>query len=139
MKEQRIASWIARIALAAGFFSSVADRFGLWGAPGATNVSWGDWPHFVTAVASLNGFAPKALVPVLAVIATVAESLFGILLLLGYRLRWTAYAAAALLALFGTAMAFSLGVKAPFDYSVFAAAGAAFLLGAQAPRVEKKQ
>ena len=133
MNGQRIASWVARIALAAGFLSAVADRFGLWGAPGAPNVAWGDWPHYLQAVALLNGFAPKALVPAIGVIATAAESTIGILLLIGFRLRWTAYAATALLLGFGTAMSIALGIKAPLDYSVFAAAGAAFLLAAAQP------
>lgn len=130
MSAPRIASLAARIALAAGFLSAVADRFGIWGAPGARNVSWGDWQHYLQAVAFLNGFAPKALVPVIGVLSTAAELCLGILLLIGYQLRWTAYAAAALLLVFATAMTLSLGVKAPLDYSVFAAAGAAFLLGA---------
>lgn len=129
MRVQHVASWAARIALAAGFLSAVADRFGLWGAPGATNVSWGDWRHFVEAVAVLNGFAPKTLVPVIAIAATLAESTLGVMLLIGYRLRWTAYGAAALLTIFGIAMTFSSSVKAPLDYSVFSAAGAAFLVG----------
>ncbi|MBV9269170.1 MAG: DoxX family protein [Acidobacteriaceae bacterium] len=139
MKEQQIASLAARITLAAGFLSAVADRFGVWGAPGAANVSWGDWRHFVAAVATLNGYAPKALLPALAVMATAAESSLGVLLLVGYQLRWTAYAAAGLLTVFGTAMIFSLGVKAPLDYSVFAAAGAAFLLAAQTSAATKKR
>ena|SRR5215472_8516497 len=129
MNAQRVASLAARVALAAGFLSAVADRFGLWGAPGAHNVTWGDWRHYEDAVAVLNPFAPKALVPAIAVVATAAESSLGVLLLIGYRLRWTAYAAAGLLTMFGTAMTLALGIKAPFDYSVFAAAGAAFLLG----------
>ena len=130
MNRQRFASWVARIALAAGFLSAVADRFGLWGAPGGKNVAWGDWPHYLANVALLNGFAPKSMVPAIGVIATAAELSIGILLLIGYRLRWTAFAAAALLLAFGTAMAIALGVKAPLDYSVFAAFGAALLLGA---------
>lgn len=138
MKQQRVASWVARIALSAGFLFAVADRFGLWGSPGSPNVSWGDWPHFVLAVAALNGYAPKVLVPAIAAITTIAELSLGIMLLAGYRLRWTAYGAAALLTIFGTAMIFSLGIKAPFDYSVFAAAGAALLLGAQTQDVSPK-
>ncbi len=39
--------WFLRIALAISFLSAVADRFGLWGSPGAANVAWGDWPTFV--------------------------------------------------------------------------------------------
>lgn len=93
----------------------------------------GGWPHYLQAVALLNAFAPKALVPTIGVIATAAESTIGILLLIGFRLRWSAYAATALLIGFGTAMTIALGIKAPLDYSVFAAAGAAFLLATAQP------
>ena len=41
------AQWFRRLALAAGFLSAVADRFGLWGPPGAPNVAWGEWQPFV--------------------------------------------------------------------------------------------
>jgi hypothetical protein len=138
VKAQRIASWVARIALAAGFLSAVADRFGVWGAHGTTSVTWGDWQHYLVDVATLNGFAPKSLVGLLGVLATAAEASLGLLLLAGYRLRWTAYAAAVLLMVFGAAMTLAYGIKLPLDYSVFAAAGAAFLLGSQNNQCQKE-
>jgi len=49
-------------------------------------------------------------------------------LLLGVWPRVVAASSAALLALFGLAMAISLGVKAPLDYSVFSDSAGAFLL-----------
>jgi uncharacterized membrane protein YphA (DoxX/SURF4 family) len=128
----RVAAVACRIALAAGFFSAVADRFGLWGAPGARHVAWGDWQHFVAYTGSLNWFVPGPVVPALAAVATLAELALGILLLVGYQFRWTAYASAVLLLLFATTMTIANGLKAPLDYSVFAAAAAAFLLGANA-------
>src|ERR1044071_4265663 len=57
------AQWFLRIALAAGFLSAVADRFGLWGPAGAANVAWGAWQAFVDYVAKLNWFAPPASTP----------------------------------------------------------------------------
>ena len=45
---------LLRIALAAAFASAVADRFGIWGQPGANGVSWGDLSHFNAYVAKLN-------------------------------------------------------------------------------------
>jgi putative oxidoreductase len=61
-------------------------------------------------------------------VATVAEFGFGLALILGIWPRWVALGSAVLLALFGTAMAISFGIKAPLDYSVFSAsAGALFL------------
>ena len=126
------AQWFLRIALAAGFLSAVADRFGLWGPAGAANVAWGAWQPFVDYVAKLNWFAPPASVPILAWTSTVAEVLLAIGLLIGWQLRWFALAAGLLLLSFAITMTLALGVKAPLDFSVFAAAGGAFLLAASA-------
>jgi uncharacterized membrane protein YphA (DoxX/SURF4 family) len=126
------AQWFLRVALAAGFLSAVADRFGLWGPVGAANVAWGAWQPFVDYVAKLNWFAPPASTPILAWAATVAEVVLGIGLLIGWQLRWFALAAGLLLLSFAITMTLALGVKAPLDFSVFAAAGGAFLLAASA-------
>ncbi|HEY3837152.1 MAG TPA: DoxX family protein, partial [Bryobacteraceae bacterium] len=66
----RISSWCLRVALAATLLSAVADRFGLWGPPGSTNVSWGDWAHFVQYCARVNSFLPSAMAAPLAWMAT---------------------------------------------------------------------
>ncbi len=124
------AQWFLRLTLAAGFLAAVADRFGLWGPPGASNVAWGDWQSFVEYVAILNWFAPAPLIPALARAATLAETLFALGLLVGWRLRWFALASGLLLLSFALTMTIALGVKAPLDFSVFAAAGGAFLLAA---------
>jgi uncharacterized membrane protein YphA (DoxX/SURF4 family) len=124
------AQWFLRVALAAGFLSAVADRFGVWGPAGAPNVAWGGWQAFMDYVAKLNWFAPSASIPVLAWISTVAEVILAIGLLIGWQLRWFALAAGLLLLSFAITMTLALGVKAPLDFSVFAAAGGAFLLAA---------
>jgi len=124
------AQWFLRLGLAAGFLSAVADRFGLWGSPGAPNVAWGEWSAFVDYVATLNWFAPAPLIPPLAWAATLAETLFALGLLAGWRLRWFALASGLLLLSFALAMTIALGVKAPLNFSVFAAAAGAFLLAA---------
>jgi putative oxidoreductase len=126
------AQWFLRVALAAGFLSAVADRFGLWGPAGAANVAWGAWQPFVDYVAKLNWFAPPASVPILAWTSTVAEVVLGIGLLIGWQLRWFALGAGLLLLSFAATMTLALGPKAPLDFSVFAAAGGAFLLAASA-------
>lgn len=126
----RVAIWLLRIALAAAFFSAVADRFGLWGAHGAHGVAWGDWPHFLAYTGKLLWFLPPALVNAGAWAATIAETVLGVALLTG---RWShivALATAALLASFALTMTMGLGVKAPLDYSVFTATAAALLLAA---------
>ena len=124
------AQWFLRVALAAGFLSAVADRFGLWGPAGAPNVAWGAWQPFMDYVAKLNWFAPPASIPILAWASTVAEVVLAIGLLIGWQLRWFALAAGLLLLSFAITMTLALGVKAPLDFSVFAAAGGAFLLAA---------
>jgi uncharacterized membrane protein YphA (DoxX/SURF4 family) len=123
-----IAEWYARLALGAAFLSSVADRFGLWGARGKPNVDWGDLAHFTRYVGMVNSFMPARTIPVLAWLATIAETTFGISLILGIYKRAMALGSAILLLLFATAMAISFGIKAPLDYSVFGASAAAFLL-----------
>ena len=57
-----------------------------------------------------------------------AETSLGVALIAGLRLRWVALASAALLAVFGAAMAISFGPKSPLDYSVFSASAGALLL-----------
>lgn len=120
--------WFARVALAAGFLSASADRFGLWGAPGAKGVAWGNWENFVAYSASLNFFAPGSLQGALAIAATAAEILLGIGLLIPRLTTYAAVLAGVLLLTFGSVMTLSLGPKPPLDYSVFSAASAAFLL-----------
>ena len=134
-----VAEWFLRLALAASFLSAVADRFGFWGPPGATNVAWGAWEPFVDYVGTLNGFAPASLYPALGWVATVAEVVIAVGLLVGWRLRWFAVAAGLLLLSFGVTMALAVGVKAPLDFSVFTAAAGAFLLAAVAERGAPEQ
>jgi putative oxidoreductase len=123
-------SLFARLALGAAFLSGIASRFGWWGA----GVGYGSWANFVKYTGEVNAFMPRATMPFLAVAATAAELLLGLALVVGYRLRWTALASAALLALFGLAMAISFGPKEPLDYSVFSACAAALLLAHQSER-----
>jgi uncharacterized membrane protein YphA (DoxX/SURF4 family) len=80
----------------------------------------------------VNSFLPAPTYPYLGVAATIAESLLGIALIVGFRLRWTALASAILLAVFGTAMAISESIKSPLDASVFSASAAALLLSVAA-------
>lgn len=123
-----LGSVFLRFALGFSFLSAVADRFGLWGAFGAPNVAWGSFARFVAYTGQLNWFLPGAVIPALAVVATCAETLFGILLVLGWRTRITALCSGVLLLLFALTMTGALGIKAPLDASVFSASGGAFLL-----------
>lgn len=120
----RLATVFARLALGAAFLSGVADRFGLWASRGG----WKGFGDFERYTAQVNSFMPAATIPFLAWAATAAEFSFGLALVVGFHLKWTALGSAVLLTLFGTAMAISFGIKSPLDYSVFSAAAAALLL-----------
>jgi uncharacterized membrane protein YphA (DoxX/SURF4 family) len=117
-----------RYALGVGFLSAVADRLGLWGPFGQPNVDWGDFSRFLEYTQTLNWFVPPRLIPVLGVIATVAETVLGILLIVGWHTRITALLSALLLLAFALSMALSLGIKAPLNYAVFTGVGGALLL-----------
>jgi len=117
-----------RLALGISFLSAVADRFGLWGSFGQPNVSWGDFLHFVAYTGKLNSFMPSAAIPALAWVATCAETLLGVALVLGVFTRVAAFLSGWLLLLFALSMTFALGIKTPLNLSVFSASGAAFLL-----------
>ena len=120
-----------RLALSASFLSAVADRFGLWGAPGSPGVAWGNFENFVAYTGVLLGLVPTALVPLFAWVATIAETVLGIALIAHVRTREVAFASGVLLASFGVSMVISVGAKAPLDYSVFTASAAAFALMAR--------
>ena len=128
---------IVRIAVAAGFLSAVADRFGLWGPPGSPLAAWGDFAQFTSYTGKLLFFLPASLVPFFAWAATIAELVLAALLIAGIRPRETGIASAALLLSFALAMTIALGIKKPLDFSVFAAAGAA-LLTAYTPHLQSK-
>jgi putative oxidoreductase len=127
---KRLAFLYARLALGIGFLSGVADRFGIWR---GRNVGYGNFDGFVRYTAKVNSFMPASSIPFLAWAATAAELVLGILLLLGLWLRWTGFASALLLILFGAAMAISFGAKSPLDYSVFSASAAAVLVALNEP------
>ena len=129
-KIERIAMLYARLALGAAFLSGIASRFGLWG----KGVGYGDFAHFEAYTAQVNAFMPARSIPFLAWSATVAEFAFGVALVIGFKPKWTALGSAALLAVFGLAMAVSFGPKEPLDYSVFTASACALLLALRAPR-----
>ncbi|WP_405059237.1 cupin domain-containing protein [Kribbella sp. NBC_01505] len=123
-----VATVFARLALAAGFLSAVADRFGIWGPPNTGVVGWGNFAAYVAYTHSLSPYVPSGLHDAAAWTATAAESVLGLALLTGVLVRWSAWAATGLLLGFGTSMGLFLGWEAPLSASVFAAASAALLL-----------
>jgi putative oxidoreductase len=119
----------ARLALAAAFLSAVADRLGFWGPySDGVVISWGDMAHFYAAVAALSPWAPQAAIPGLSWLVTALEAALGLLLIVGWQLRWVALVSALLLLVFAVSMAAFLSPKLMLNYSVLSCAACAFLL-----------
>ena len=131
VKDSKFASYSAlllRIGLGVGFLSAVADRFGLWGAFGQPNVEWGNFSRFLEYTHTLNWYLPAGMIPLLGGIATGAEILFGLLILVGWHTRVAALLSGLLLLMFGVAMTLALGIKAPLNFAVLTGVGGALLL-----------
>jgi uncharacterized membrane protein YphA (DoxX/SURF4 family) len=131
VKDSKFASYatlLLRMGLGIGFLSAVADRLGLWGAFGQPNVEWGNFSRFLEYTHVLNWYLPAGMTLPLGVIATGAEILFGLLVLIGWHTRSAALLTALLLATFATAMTFALGIKAPLNYAVLTGIGGSLLL-----------
>lgn len=122
------AGLVLRVVLGITMLSAVADRFGLWGAPGSPGVAWGNWENFVAYTQTLNSFASKSVAGILGALATFFEILFGVFLIIGFKTRFVALGTSGLMLLFAIAMAISSTIKAPFDYSVLTSSAAALLL-----------
>ena len=120
---RQIAKLFLRLTIVASMLSSVADRFGIWAKELCT---WGDMDKFVAYTQSLIPYIPANAVPVLAWTATVLEVLLPLCLLVGLKLKWTASLSGLMILVFAIAMATSMGIKAPLNYSTFTASAAAF-------------
>lgn len=123
-----ISQLFLRLALGIGFIVPGVDRLGWRGPNGSPGVFWGDWEHFSAYAQKLMFFLPDMLSNLLAIVATVAELLFGILLIVGLATRWVAIGSGILALAFALCMAISLGISAPLGYSVFTVSAACFLL-----------
>jgi uncharacterized membrane protein YphA (DoxX/SURF4 family) len=117
-----------RLALGLGFILPVLDRLGILGAPGSANAAWGDWDHFVTYTNVLLPWLGRSLANIMALLATIAEALFGICLIIGYKTRTMALGGGILTLTFAICMILASGINAPFKYPVFVFSGAGFLL-----------
>lgn len=123
--EKKIVKLFLRFSISIGFLSAVADRFGMW----SEKVSvWGNWDNFLSYTQIINPWIPQAMIPTVGIIATAAEIVFAVFLLLGFKTELFAKLSGVLLLIFALSMTFSTGVKGAFDYSVFSASAAAFAL-----------
>lgn len=117
-----------RFALGLGFLSASMDRLGLWnGILSESQIAWGNWDSFIDYTYSLIPWAGKLMANIAGVIATIAEILFGVFLIIGFKVKLFATLSGILLLLFALAM-FIQNIKSPFDMSVFTASAASFAL-----------
>lgn len=122
---KKIIKLFLRLAIAMGFLSAVADRFGMWNADVAV---WGNWHNFLEYTQLINPWFPEAFIPTLAILATGAEIVFAICLLIGFKTELVAKLSGVLLLVFALSMTFSTGIKGALDFSVFSASAAAFAI-----------
>jgi len=121
-KYQEISTLLLRIAMAATFLSAVASRLNMWGKESS------GWNGFISYTTEVLSFAPPSFIPFFAIASTVLETLFAVLLIIGFRTRLVALGSAFLTLGFAISMAYSSGIKSPLDYSVFVDCTACFLL-----------
>ena len=121
----KIIKLFLRFAISFGFLSAVADRFGIW----SKEISvWGNWENFLSYTELINPWFPHSIIPTIGALATIAEIIFAIFLIIGFKTELFAKLSAFLLLIFALSMTFSTGIKGAFDYSVFSASAGAFAL-----------
>jgi putative oxidoreductase len=124
----KIAQLLLRFALGIGFLFPVMDRIGWLGTPASGTAAWGNWSNFVSYTNKILPFLPPAGASFMGLIATLAETIFGICLIIGFRTQKAALGAVLLTLIFGLCMAIFLGITAPLKYPVFVFTGASLLL-----------
>lgn len=129
MEDQlKIPQLLLRGALGITFLTPVSDRLGILGPAGTGNIEWGNWHNFIDYTTTLMPVFERPVVNMMGGIATVAELIIGILLLIGYKTKYAAAGASLLTLTFIIFMILSVGIQKPINYGVFTAATASFLL-----------
>lgn len=123
----KIPQLLLRVALGIGFLTTVSDRLGLFPA-GTRNIEWGAWDKFIDYTATLMPFLDRPAVNVMGGLATFFEAAIGILLIIGFKTRYTAIASCGLTFIFALAMTIFLGIKAPINFAVFSTCTGSLLL-----------
>lgn len=120
----KIIKLFLRLSIASAYLNAVFDRFGMI----SKGAAWGNWDNFVQYTKTLLPWFNTTTTSFLAVLATVAEIIIPIGLILGWKTRIFALLSGFLLLTFGLAMTFSLGISKPLAFSVFSASAASFAL-----------
>ena len=119
----KIIKLFMRFAISIGFLSAVADRFGFWPVDVST---WGSWEAYLNYIETLVSWLPEFMIPVVGILATAAQIVCAACLIAGYKTELFAKLSGYLLLIFAFFMTITHGIKSPIDYSVIAAAAAAF-------------
>lgn len=123
--EKNVIKIFLRLSIGITFLSAVADRFGIWSEKFSF---WGNWNKFLEYTESLNPWFPSEMIPAIGFIATAAEIIFAVCLIVGFKTELFAKLSGFLLLIFALSMTFSNGIKGPLDASVFSASAGAFAL-----------
>lgn len=123
-----MAQFYLRLALGIDFLVLGLDRLGVWGPNGGQNISWGDWHHFSIYAHQVLFFLPASIAEVMAILATIFEISFGLMLVIGLFIKWAALGSGILTSCFAICMAAAFGISSPINYSVFTVSAASFLL-----------
>lgn len=127
-----IVQLLLRCSLGIGFLLPVLDRLGYFGAPGDANVVWGDWASFAAYTHQLMPYINLKGASFFGFVATVLEVLCGILLLVGYKIKYAAFGSFGLTLIFALSMLFFVHYRAPFTFSVFVVSFSSLLLAISA-------
>jgi len=109
----RAINTLARIVVAGAFLSALWNRFD-------------NFTGFISYTGLVNSFLPKAVIPTIAVVATIAEITCCSVMLLGIRVRFAAVGSGVLLFMFATAMTIS-GLS-QFEWAVYVLAAGSLAL-----------
>jgi thiosulfate dehydrogenase (quinone) large subunit len=102
----RIIKLFLRLSISIGFLSAVADRFGIW----SKEVSvWGNWTNFLGYTRLINPWMPNTLISAVGILATAAEIIFAVCLIIGLKTELFAKLSGCLLLIFALSMTFSTG------------------------------
>ena len=124
----KIPQLLLRCALGITFLTPVCDRLGILGQPGTGNIEWGNWENFIDYTTTLMPIFNRPLVNIMGGIATVAELLISVFLIIGLKTRYAAIGACLITLTFILFMTVSVGIQKPINYGVFTASAAGFLL-----------
>ena len=124
----KIPQLLLRWALGITFLTPVCDRLGILGQSGTGNIEWGNWGNFIDYTTTLMPIFNRPLVNIMGGVATVAELLISVFLIIGFKTRYAALGACMITLTFIVFMTLSVGVQKPINYGVFTASAAGFLL-----------